>query len=123
MNLNPAAAFDANGASQGAVREIGLPLLWLALVLLPFDIGLRRLLFGNEQVAAVLRRLGREPRIKNQEPTTADISSVASVDNNHPTHRPAKLKTQHSALKTQNSDLERLREAQERARRRARGEE
>jgi hypothetical protein len=40
----PAAAiFDAPAQAVGSVREIGLPLLWLALVLWPLDIGLRRL--------------------------------------------------------------------------------
>jgi hypothetical protein len=117
MSPNPAAAFDANGASQGAVREIGLPLLWLALVLLPFDVGLRRLLFGNKHVAAALRRLAREPRtrepkIKNQESTPARSAIAPSAPDNSP-----------ARVRTQNSDLERLREAQERARRRARGEE
>jgi hypothetical protein len=125
MNPDPTAAFDANGLSQGAVREIGLPLLWLALVLLPFDIGLRRLLFARDQIAAALRRLRQEPRTKNQEPTAAGAAIAASA----PKERPANQ--QHSKpwpepgrrLKTQNSDLDRLREAQERARRRARGEE
>jgi len=40
----PAAAiFDAPAQAVGSVREIGLPLLWLALLLWPLDIGLRRL--------------------------------------------------------------------------------
>jgi uncharacterized membrane protein len=40
----PAAAiFDTPAQAVGSVREIGLPLLWLALLLLPLDIGLRRL--------------------------------------------------------------------------------
>src|SRR5829696_712706 len=64
MNLAPTAAFDANPSSQGAVREIGLPLLWLALLLLPFDIALRRLLFAPDQVAAALRKRGWRTRVK-----------------------------------------------------------
>jgi hypothetical protein len=40
----PAAAiFDTPAQAVGSVREIGLPLLWLALLLLPLDIGIRRL--------------------------------------------------------------------------------
>ena len=35
--------FDAPAQAVGSVSEIGLPLLWLALLLLPLDIGLRRL--------------------------------------------------------------------------------
>jgi hypothetical protein len=119
MNLAPAAAFDANLSSQGAVREIGLPLLWLALLLLPFDIALRRLLFAPDQVAMVLRKVGlrrrlQEPRTKNQEPIPA--SAVVSAKQPPPFQPPAD--TPKAA-----PDLGRLREAQERARRRARGEE
>ena len=123
MNPLPTAAFDANGVSQGAVREIGLPLLWLALLLLPFDIALRRLLFANDQVAALLRRIGlanREPRTGtrrvNQEPTPASTAIAASAPDNRPTSATTKPKAQ-------SSDLERLRAAQERARKKARGEE
>jgi hypothetical protein len=40
----PAASiFETPAQAVGSVREIGLPLLWLALLLLPLDIGLRRL--------------------------------------------------------------------------------
>jgi Mg-chelatase subunit ChlD len=39
----PAAIFEAPAQVVGSVREIGLPLLWLALLLWPLDIGLRRL--------------------------------------------------------------------------------
>ena len=40
----PAAAiFDTPAQAVGSVHEIGLPLLWLALLLWPLDIGLRRL--------------------------------------------------------------------------------
>jgi len=35
------AIFDAPAQAVGSVREIGLPLLWLALLLLPLDIGVR----------------------------------------------------------------------------------
>ena len=37
------AIFEAPAQAVGSVREIGLPLLWLALLLWPLDIGLRRL--------------------------------------------------------------------------------
>jgi uncharacterized membrane protein len=144
VGLAPAAAFDANLLSQGAVREIGLALLWLALLLLPFDIALRRLLFAPDQVAAVLRKLGlgrlvREPRTQNrerapagstesQEPRTAELEKQKTAQPRTQNRRTAEVAsqraaTQNSKLKTQNSDLEQLREAQERARRRARGEE
>jgi uncharacterized membrane protein len=38
-----AAAFEPTGQTVGTVSEIGLPLLWLALLLWPLDIGVRRL--------------------------------------------------------------------------------
>jgi uncharacterized membrane protein/Mg-chelatase subunit ChlD len=134
VNLAPAAAFDANGRSQGVVREIGLALLWLALLLLPFDIGLGRLLFAPDQVAGALRRVGlgrwvKEPRTEDREPRTAGApASLPTPTDRSISHQSAtqnsKLKTMpSSAAKGQNSELDRLREAQERARRRARGEE
>jgi uncharacterized membrane protein len=42
-NPPAAAAFEPTAQAVGTVSEIGLPLLWLALLLLPLDIGLRRL--------------------------------------------------------------------------------
>lgn len=107
LSPDSARAFDAAGASQGAVREIGQPLLWLALLLLPFDIALRRLLVGRAALAGSLQRAkqpsakNQEPRIKNREPRT-----VAPDKQDR-----------------KSAEIERLREAQERARRRARGEE
>jgi uncharacterized membrane protein/Mg-chelatase subunit ChlD len=120
MNLAPAAAFAANLSSRGAVREIGLPLLWLALLLLPFDIALRRLLFAPDQVAAALRKIGIGTRrqassVKNQ--ATIPAAVVTS-----PKQPPPPLQPPADTPKAA-PDLGRLREAQERARRRARGEE
>jgi hypothetical protein len=122
MSLAPAAAFEANLRSQGAVREIGLPLLWLALLLLPFDIALRRLLFAPDQVAAVLQKVGlgrlaprttnQEPRAKSQEPVPTAAVAPSQPPPQPPTNTPKAT-----------PDIDRLREAQERARRRARGEE
>ncbi|MEN9937767.1 MAG: hypothetical protein RLZZ387_4346 [Chloroflexota bacterium] len=40
----------------GSVREIGLPLLWLALALWPLDIALRRLMLRLDDLAPALRR-------------------------------------------------------------------
>jgi uncharacterized membrane protein len=129
LNPQPAATFDANGASQGAVREIGLPLLWLALILLPFDIALRRLLFAPDQVAAGLRRvgLGRLVRVPaaGDRPPTADRQPQPArgpaPPATAPVQRPAAPAKPRRA--DQAAEIERLREAQERARRRARGEE
>lgn len=53
------AVFAAPGQTVGRVREIGLPLLWLALILLPLDIALRRLFLRN--VALRLPRPAARP--------------------------------------------------------------
>jgi hypothetical protein len=119
MNLAPAAAFDANLSSQGAVREIGLPLLWLALLLLPFDIALRRLLFAPDQVAAGLQKIGLRTRVKASSiKHHASVPAIAAVVSSKQPPLPQPTDTPKTA-----PDLDRLREAQERARRRARGEE
>jgi hypothetical protein len=119
MNLAPAAAFDANLSSQGAVREIGLPLLWLALLLLPFDIALRRLLFAPDQVAAALRRIGISTRVKASSIRHQASVPAATVAN---PKQPSSVQPPADTPKAA-PDLGRLRAAQERARRRARGEE
>jgi hypothetical protein len=42
--------FVAPGQRVGQVREVALPLLWLALILLPLDIALRRLFLRNSDL-------------------------------------------------------------------------
>jgi hypothetical protein len=127
--VNPAAlaAFDANLSSHGAVREIGLPLLWLALLLLPFDIALRRLLFARDQVAAALRRVGLGRLVRASSPKNQESLPVGSSVSAALPAAPSLQKAQKPAKAPKPAkpapDLERLREAQERARRKARGEE
>jgi Mg-chelatase subunit ChlD len=43
----PSAVFAAPAQAVGSVQEIGLPLLWLALLLWPIDIGVRRLYLAS----------------------------------------------------------------------------
>jgi hypothetical protein len=50
------AAFDPSPQIVGSVREIGLPLLWLALLLWPFDIATRRLMLRASDIAPWLAR-------------------------------------------------------------------
>jgi hypothetical protein len=50
------AAFDPSPQVVGSVREIGLPLLWLALLLWPFDIATRRLMLRASDIAPWLAR-------------------------------------------------------------------
>ncbi|NJN68530.1 MAG: VWA domain-containing protein [Chloroflexaceae bacterium] len=54
----PSAVFAPTSQVVGAVREVTQPLLWLALLLWPLDIALRRLALPWEQVRALLGRGG-----------------------------------------------------------------
>lgn len=62
--VDPAAAavFDRPEQRVGAVTEIGLALLWLALLCWPFDIGIRRLMVRRDDFAPVLAQIGLRPR-------------------------------------------------------------
>lgn len=62
--LDPAAdvIFESPAQSVGTVTEIGLPLLWLALLLWPLDIGLRRLYLRLAELAPWLPRR-RQPAL------------------------------------------------------------
>lgn len=55
----PETLFASAGQRVGQAREIAMPLLWLALILLPFDIALRRLFLRPAQLAPLLRRQPR----------------------------------------------------------------
>jgi Mg-chelatase subunit ChlD len=52
----PAAVFEHPGQDVGEVREMSLPLLWFALLLLPFDVALRRLFLRPGRLALPHRR-------------------------------------------------------------------
>jgi uncharacterized membrane protein len=52
----PASLFEPAGQRVGQVSEVGLPLLWLALCLLPLDIALRRLFLRRDAFALPARR-------------------------------------------------------------------
>lgn len=58
----PEAAFVSPNQNVGSVREIGFPLLWLALVLWPLDIAVRRVMLRMEDVAPWLERLRQRRR-------------------------------------------------------------
>ena len=102
----PQATFDPNLAARGTVSDIALPLLLLALLLLPFDIATRRL-FGWQR-----KPVGKAPVLVAQ-----PIAPIAMVPQ-AAASQPSKSKANQRA-----SELEKLREAQEQARKRARGEE
>ncbi len=108
IDPSPAAVFDSSAVSRGAVGEIGLPLLWMALLLLPFDIAVRRLMLGRALVRPA-------PRPATQAPA----EPAARLALRLPKISLPKREPEPQA----DTELEKLREAQERARRRARGEE
>jgi uncharacterized membrane protein len=132
MQPEPAAVFAPNDGSRGAVREIGLPLLWLALLLLPLDIAMRRLMLERAQVATLLRRLHLGwlaarveqggSRVGSALPeasraTQAASPPVASPNADNAASPPGIVPS------IREEELRRLRDAQEQARRRLRGEE
>ncbi|KAB8142011.1 VWA domain-containing protein [Chloroflexia bacterium SDU3-3] len=106
QGIAPAEAFAPNLRSQGAASEIALALLALALALLPFDIAIRRL-FGRRgpTLATAPRSAWALPPI----PKTLKIPTPSA---------PAAPKAV-----GKEAELEKLRAAQEQARKRARGEE
>jgi Mg-chelatase subunit ChlD len=55
----PASLFESAGQQVGRVREVAMPLLWLALALLPLDIAMRRLLLRPRDLAPALARRPR----------------------------------------------------------------
>lgn len=61
--------FDPVAQPVGLIQEIALPLLWLALILWPLDIALRRLLVRRSDLTALMRRL--RPR-RAAQPVAAD---------------------------------------------------
>ncbi|MBC8161861.1 MAG: VWA domain-containing protein [Roseiflexaceae bacterium] len=109
-SIQPQQAFEPNLNSRGSVSEIALPLLLLALLLLPVDIAVRRVFGGR-----MLMPLGRAPRVKASLPAVAH--PVILVEGPAAVTKPERPPTKRAA------ELERLRLAQEAARKRARGEE
>lgn len=106
----PAAAFDDTGQWRGLVREVSMPLLWLALLLLPLDVAIRRL-YGGGWTGQPRPQPRRTPR-----PATTPRSAPSA---RAPTPQAASA----AAPQETGDPLEKLRVAQQRARKRARGEE
>ena len=105
----PADAFAHNLAPVYSAREIALPLLLLALLLLPLDIGVRRLMLRRGDVGAATTWL-RTARFAPETPATDRLRQRDSRAKNPARGAPAE-------------QIERLRAAKARARRKARGEE
>jgi Mg-chelatase subunit ChlD len=136
-------AFAPTGLSVTRAQEIGLPLLLLALLLLPLDIGLRRLMLRRSDFAAFKARFGRSapaPAASVATPTLDRLNEAKqratarppappppaspTASGASPTPLPPAPPPQAASPPEPTDDpLERLRQAKERARKRAAGEE
>jgi Mg-chelatase subunit ChlD len=124
----PADAFTHNLATVTSAQEIALPLLLLALLLLPIDVGARRLMLRQEDfrgLAARLRggqatvELSAETQLKRARARFAR-RGVAGDSRGQPS---ANAGPDPGDVAAPDKRIERLRAAKERARRKARGEE
>jgi hypothetical protein len=87
----PAEAFAPTDQPVGVVQEVGLPLLWLALLLWPLDIASRRLLLRWGDLTFVRERLGRVWQRGDARPTPAPAeSTVARLQTARSRARPAR---------------------------------
>lgn len=126
IDPQPHQVFERGDAARGVIREIGLPLLWLALVLWPLDIALRRLFIPREQVGIGLRRIGLHTLAARLEPREATATAVVSPQRSSsiaPPHQTPASRSPAGSTASSATEVERLRAAQEAARRRLRGEE
>jgi uncharacterized membrane protein len=123
IDPQPHQVFERGRAARGVVREVGLPLLWLALVLLPLDIALRRIFIRREQMIAGLQRIGLRALAARLEPQETSETAVAASQPSLPIAAPRQPPTIHPRATQAADELERLRAAQEAARRRLRGED
>ncbi len=126
IDPQPHQVFERSRAARGVVREVGLPLLWLALVLWPLDIALRRVRISREQVVIRLQRIGLRALAARRTPQAASETAVASSQPSPPSAAPRKTVVSRPPAEPMTpsaGELERLRAAQEAARKRLRGEE
>jgi uncharacterized membrane protein len=72
----PAELFAAAGQRVGRVSEISLPLLWLALALLPLDIALRRLFLRPRDLVPALARRPRPVAAPTVDETMARLQAA-----------------------------------------------
>lgn len=123
IDPQPQQAFEHGHTARGIVREIGLPLLWLALMLWPLDIALRRVTLPRELIVAGLQRIGLRTSAVRHAPQEASETAVASSQPSRPATAPRQPSAAHPRPTQAADELERLRAAQAAARRRLRGED
>jgi hypothetical protein len=143
----PAMAFARTSARVTRAQEIALPLLLLALLLLPLDIAARRVLLQRRDVSLAGSKLRARFGVQREAPLPDDDEMMVRLSSATRRAVPRTRKrepgsgNQEAETRTQNPEpgtkepagsageeatgdpLARLREARERARRRARGEE
>jgi uncharacterized membrane protein/Mg-chelatase subunit ChlD len=119
LDPQPRQVFDQGGETRGAVREVGLPLIVLALILLPLDIAVRRLLIRRGMMVTALRKVGLSALAAQFETQAAPVAVPFSPSRTESASRPDPA----GEAQAPPAELERLRAAQEAARRRLRGED
>jgi len=119
LDPQPRQVFDQGGEARGAVREVGLPLIVLALILLPLDIAVRRLLIRRGMMVTALRKVGLSALAVRFETQAAPVAVPFSPSRTESASRPDPA----GEAQAPPAELERLRAAQEAARRRLRGED
>jgi uncharacterized membrane protein/NAD(P)H-hydrate repair Nnr-like enzyme with NAD(P)H-hydrate epimerase domain len=123
----PAQAFAHTEQNVTRAREIGLPLLWLALLLLPLDIALRRLLLRRGDLSAFAWRNTGAASAAAQAPRSATLAGLQQAEERGEARlarqaAPPPAESSAPAAPSNDERLARLREARDRARRRARGD-
>lgn len=148
---NPVEAFDHNLSGVSRAQDIAFPLLLFALILLPFDIGVRRLVLRRSDFTDTLNMFSgrkRSPAEKNTNQNhfnhlrqakqralhrtqSANTPKPPVVSTQEDTSKPAKRTAkapastppQSAAQPSKDELMDRLLAARQRARRKARGEE
>ena len=119
LDPQPPQVFERSGETRGAAREVGLPLIVLALILLPLDIAVRRFPIRRRMIVAALRKAGLSARTGQFETQATPVAVPFSPSRSESASRPSPA----GEVQAPPAELERLRAAQEAARRRLRGED
>ena len=101
INPSPETAFASPNQDVGSVREIGFPLLWLALILWPLDIATRRVMLRLEDVAPWLERLRqRRPSVVTAPEASATMTRLGAAKRRATAARPPSISLERSEIDT-----------------------
>jgi uncharacterized membrane protein len=99
INPSPETAFASPNQEVGSVREIGFPLLWLALILWPLDIAARRVMLRLEDVAPWLERLRRRrPSVVAAPEASATMTRLGTAKRRATAARPSSISVERSGI-------------------------